>query len=561
MAETKSTHLNLDKNQIELIDGTEIRSTNTKKTIKLGKKNDKITLVDNNQSIVKLETLAEKQPQCEPKPLQTSDMFDDLELIGNDDIKHHVAVIRDNGLKLLSSSETNDQMTSERHLSNKHKSQSQLTHSQPKPQTQSQPQSQSQPTQVIKTNIKRSDTSSRHSNISKNQNILDNRSELKSNKSLISNPVTPPLVKRPINDQYEQEIRQVNKRLDYIKDTRDPDVVSKNSSQALNFLPSFKQKHDTSFDMNPFDTYSQSDLKPNKISTNNSKELHMKKAQLLLKIERLKKRGYCPSKHFSIIDSYDDILSEKNRLEEQASLESSIQFQKNSMVMVSSLLEMVNNNYNNLFDLNLNGWSDSLHDNIDDYEPIFEELHDKYKESVQLAPEIKLLLMFFGSAFTYHISQLALKKAEQHIPGFNDIMKNNPQLQKAYTNAANQMFNQSTSNKNGGNGGGAGGLGGLMNAFVGGNNDSGGMLDMIGGLFGGNRQGSSPTIKPKPRTDINNNVQLKTPAGFDDLLKDMNLSHMSEATLKIDDDLTSYATNNKLKNVHVSSTKRAVKKN
>ena len=47
------------------------------------------------------------------------------------------------------------------------------------------------------------------------------------------------------------------------------------------------------------------------------------------------------------------------------------------------------NNYYNPCDLQLNGWSDTLHDNMDSFEPIFEELYEKYKEQGTTCSKLK----------------------------------------------------------------------------------------------------------------------------------------------------------------------------
>ena len=43
------------------------------------------------------------------------------------------------------------------------------------------------------------------------------------------------------------------------------------------------------------------------------------------------------------------------------------------------------------FDIKLDGWSEQLQENINDYDDIFGELYEKYKSKASMAPEIKLL--------------------------------------------------------------------------------------------------------------------------------------------------------------------------
>ena len=57
-------------------------------------------------------------------------------------------------------------------------------------------------------------------------------------------------------------------------------------------------------------------------------------------------------------------------------------------------IEFLNNKFDPL-DLKLDGWSESIHENINDYDDVFEELHEKYKGKGEMAPELKLLLIHF----------------------------------------------------------------------------------------------------------------------------------------------------------------------
>ena len=86
-----------------------------------------------------------------------------------------------------------------------------------------------------------------------------------------------------------------------------------------------------------------------------------------------------------------------------------------------------------MLDFKLDGWSEQVNENIEEYNEVFEELHDKYKEKAKIAPELKLLFMMGGSAFMYHITNSMFKNS---VPGMEDIMKQNPDLMKQFVNAA-----------------------------------------------------------------------------------------------------------------------------
>lgn len=73
----------------------------------------------------------------------------------------------------------------------------------------------------------------------------------------------------------------------------------------------------------------------------------------------------------------------------------------------------------------LDGWSENVMEDIDTYDEVFEELHDKYAEKIKMAPELKLLMMVGGSAFMFHMTQSLFKSG---MPNMNDILRNNPDL-------------------------------------------------------------------------------------------------------------------------------------
>ena len=64
------------------------------------------------------------------------------------------------------------------------------------------------------------------------------------------------------------------------------------------------------------------------------------------------------------------------RLKHQRDLENSIKFQRKSMMAFASGVEFLNSKFDP-FDIKLDGWSESLHENLSDYDDVFEELHEK----------------------------------------------------------------------------------------------------------------------------------------------------------------------------------------
>ena len=88
----------------------------------------------------------------------------------------------------------------------------------------------------------------------------------------------------------------------------------------------------------------------------------------------------------------------------------------------------------------MDGWGEQISEDIESYEEIFSELHEKYKGG-KLSPEISLLLRLGFSAAVLNITNKALSTAT---PGFNDVIRQSPELMKMFTNATVQSMNQNS---------------------------------------------------------------------------------------------------------------------
>jgi hypothetical protein len=109
------------------------------------------------------------------------------------------------------------------------------------------------------------------------------------------------------------------------------------------------------------------------------------------------------------------------------------------LVSFTSGLEYCNKRFNP-YKFALDGWSGEVLDNIGDYDEVFEELHDKYSDSVQMAPELKLIAMVGGSGLMFHLSNTLFKSST---PQLNDILASNPHIMSQIQGAAlGQMASQ-----------------------------------------------------------------------------------------------------------------------
>ena len=163
-------------------------------------------------------------------------------------------------------------------------------------------------------------------------------------------------------------------------------------------------------------------------------EERKKKSDLINKLNRLETKGYTLSKHFSMDNTLEEIQLEYDRLVDAKNLEGSIRFQRQCLMGVITGFEFLNGKFNPA-DWQLDGWSESVHENIDDYDEVFEELYDKYKGRGNMPPEAKLLMSVVGSGFMFHMSNSFFRQKMAGM-GPADIFKNNPDLAKQFAAAA-----------------------------------------------------------------------------------------------------------------------------
>ena len=86
----------------------------------------------------------------------------------------------------------------------------------------------------------------------------------------------------------------------------------------------------------------------------------------------------------------------------------------------------------------LDGWSESVMDNIIDYEEIFQKLHEKYRSRASMPPELQLFVTLVGSGFMFHLTNSLFKTA---MPGLGDALKDNPDIMNNIMGAMGKAMN------------------------------------------------------------------------------------------------------------------------
>lgn len=258
-------------------------------------------------------------------------------------------------------------------------------------------------------------------------------------------------------------------------------------------------------------------------------ETQEEKFKLLCFLERLEKRGIKTYKKFSMSSNYDEMKHEYERLVSQKEMDQSVKFQRKMLIAFVTAVEFLNSKFDPL-DAKLDGWSESVHEGINDYDDIFEELHEKYKSKSKMAPEIRLLLTLGGSAFMFHLTNTMFKSS---LPGMDDVMRQNPDLMKQFASAAANTMENNNRQQAASTGSPSpfAGLGNLMGGLMGGGGGGGGGLggglgDMMGGLMGGGDSGEDMPSRP----------EMKAPPDMDSLLNqlsDRNLGNNKSINLNM----------------------------
>ncbi len=163
-------------------------------------------------------------------------------------------------------------------------------------------------------------------------------------------------------------------------------------------------------------------------------EERKQKIELINKLNRLETKGFSLSKRFTLDNTLEEIKIEFDRLVDAKNLEASLRFQRQCLMGVVTGFEFLNGKFNP-FDWQLDGWSESVHENIEDFDEVFEELYDKYKGRGNMPPEAKLMMSLVGSGFMFHMSNSFFRQKMSNMDA-GDIFRNNPDLAKQFAAAA-----------------------------------------------------------------------------------------------------------------------------
>jgi len=171
-----------------------------------------------------------------------------------------------------------------------------------------------------------------------------------------------------------------------------------------------------------------------------SKEETLKdKFVILQKLQSLEAKGVSLSKHYTMESSMDEMKGEYEYLCSERERKNSVQFQSKILTTLITGIEFLNSKFDP-FDIKLDGFSESINENIEDYDDIFSELAEKYKSKAKMAPELKLMFQLASAGIMVHMTNTMFKSS---IPGMDDIMRQNPDFMQQFTKMATQTMEKS----------------------------------------------------------------------------------------------------------------------
>jgi hypothetical protein len=159
-------------------------------------------------------------------------------------------------------------------------------------------------------------------------------------------------------------------------------------------------------------------------TSNSSQDTSSKRRNTYAQIKQYcrKKQLDFPS-HLTPESPYHELKSHMTLLRNEYKMEKSVDMCKKMLVSFASVFEYLNTRFDP-FGLHMDGWSENINDNKDEYDEVFEELYEKYQSTIDCPPEIRLIMMIGGSAASYHVmSSMAQKMG---LPSSNNKFKESP---------------------------------------------------------------------------------------------------------------------------------------
>lgn len=138
-------------------------------------------------------------------------------------------------------------------------------------------------------------------------------------------------------------------------------------------------------------------------------EIQHQKAYYLSQLKRLEKKGHVSTRRLNMEHDLEEISGEVVKIRKEIEVDRGINYCRQGLMFCVSTIEMLNTKYEP-FGIDLDGWSNMIMADRENYDDVFEELYEKYSSKVAMAPEIKLISMIAGSAMMFHLQKSLVSK-------------------------------------------------------------------------------------------------------------------------------------------------------
>jgi hypothetical protein len=242
------------------------------------------------------------------------------------------------------------------------------------------------------------------------------------------------------------------------------------------------------------------------------------KRDILYQFDRIERKGVRLPRRYTMADPLEEMKAELERVKIDRELDISVRFQRKMLMTCVTGIEMLNGKFDP-FDVRLDGWSDSMHEQVNDYDEVFEELHMKYRGKAKMAPELKLMFMVGGSGVMFHLTNSMFRQSS--MPGLEQVMRQNPALMRQMAQATmaamgdqqQQQQQQAPARSNGG---------GLFSS-------------LFGGLMGGGGASRAPPQQQQQTQQQPQQPQqqptMRGPKHVDDILRDLHRDAFSPSSV------------------------------
>jgi hypothetical protein len=163
-----------------------------------------------------------------------------------------------------------------------------------------------------------------------------------------------------------------------------------------------------------------------------------KKAYYLHQLGRFTKRGVKHIRQLGMHHSLEDIENEYRRIKKEMEIDSAINYGRQGLMFCIQTIERLNGHFDPV-GARLDGWSQQVYTELNNYDEIFEELYEKYHTRVKMMPELKLIFALSASGFMFHIQKSIIEKTSQNGNMVHSLMNAMNNLNKVNESGKREM--------------------------------------------------------------------------------------------------------------------------